>query len=43
MREPRALTALATLLDIDEDYAAEMVSTNPETILENRMDYEEEE
>jgi RNase P/RNase MRP subunit p30 len=33
MREPRALTALATLLDIDEDYAADMLSTIPEAIL----------
>ncbi len=33
MREPRALTALATLLDIDEDYAADMASTIPEAIL----------
>jgi ribonuclease P/MRP protein subunit RPP1 len=34
MREPKALTALATLLDIDEDYAVEMLSTIPEAILE---------
>jgi RNase P/RNase MRP subunit p30 len=34
MREPRALTALATLLDIDEDYAADMLSIIPESILE---------
>jgi RNase P/RNase MRP subunit p30 len=34
MREPRALTALASLLDIDEEYAADMLSTNPEAILE---------
>jgi RNase P/RNase MRP subunit p30 len=34
MREPRALIALATLLDIDEDYAADMLSTIPEAILE---------
>lgn len=33
MREPRALTALATLLDINEDYAIEMLSTIPESIL----------
>ena len=33
MREPKALTALATLLDIDEDYAADMLSTIPEAIL----------
>ncbi len=41
MREPRALTALATLLDIDEDYAADMLSTNPEAILERRRGQEE--
>jgi len=34
MREPRALTALASLLDVDEEYAADMLSTNPEAILE---------
>ncbi|MCX6649283.1 MAG: hypothetical protein NTV61_07840 [Candidatus Bathyarchaeota archaeon] len=34
MREPKALTALATLLDIDEDYAADMASSIPEAILE---------
>jgi RNase P/RNase MRP subunit p30 len=33
IREPRALTALATLLDIDEDYATDMLSTIPEAIL----------
>lgn len=37
MREPRALTALATLLDIDEDYAADMLSTIPEAILARRQ------
>ena len=34
MREPKALTALASLLDIDEEYAADMISTVPEAILE---------
>jgi RNase P/RNase MRP subunit p30 len=34
VREPRALTAHATLLDIDEDYASDMLSTIPEAILE---------
>ena len=34
MREPRALTALASLLDIDEEYAADMLSTVPQEILE---------
>ncbi len=34
MREPKALTALANLLDIDEDYATDMISTIPEAILE---------
>ncbi len=43
MREPRALTALATLLDIDEDYAADMLSTIPEAILaRNHAEHEEE-
>jgi RNase P/RNase MRP subunit p30 len=43
MREPRALTALSTLLDIDEDYAADMLSTIPEVILKrNRARHEEE-
>ncbi len=41
MREPRALIALATLLDIDEDYAADMLSTNPKAILERRQGQEE--
>ncbi len=43
MREPKALTALATLLDIDEDYAADMLSTIPETILERHKGSGEEE
>lgn len=34
MREPKALTALANLLDIDEDYATDMISTIPEAIIE---------
>jgi RNase P/RNase MRP subunit p30 len=34
MREPKALTALATLLDVDEEYAADMLSTTPLSILE---------
>jgi len=34
MRQPRALTALASLLDVDEEYAADMLSTNPAAILE---------
>lgn len=34
MREPRALSALASLLDIDEEYAVDMISTVPEAILE---------
>jgi RNase P/RNase MRP subunit p30 len=34
MREPRAFTALASLLDIDEEYAADMISVIPEAILE---------
>jgi RNase P/RNase MRP subunit p30 len=43
IREPRALTALASLLDIEEDYAADMISTIPETILRrNRVKIEEE-
>ena len=33
IREPRALTALASLLDIEEDNAADMISTIPEAIL----------
>ena len=38
IREPRALTALASLLDIEEDYAADMISTIPEAILKrNRV------
>ncbi len=43
MREPRALTALATLLDIEEEYAADMLSTIPEAILaRNHARHEEE-
>ncbi|MDP2899421.1 MAG: RNase P subunit p30 family protein [Candidatus Bathyarchaeota archaeon] len=38
MREPRALTALASLLDIDEEYASDMISTIPEAILERNRD-----
>jgi RNase P/RNase MRP subunit p30 len=42
VREPRALTALASLLDIEEDYAADMISTIPENILRrNRVRLEE--
>jgi RNase P/RNase MRP subunit p30 len=42
IREPRALTALASLLDIEEDYAADMISTIPEDILRrNRARLEE--
>ncbi len=44
MREPKALTALASLLDIDEEYALEMVSTIPAAILKrNRVRRGEEE
>ncbi|OGD57979.1 hypothetical protein A3K78_10070 [Candidatus Bathyarchaeota archaeon RBG_13_52_12] len=43
MREPRALTALASLLDIEEDCATDMISTIPEAILRrNRAKLEEE-
>jgi len=43
MREPRALTALATLLDVDEDYATDMLSTIPEAILaRSHVGHEEE-
>lgn len=43
MREPKALTALASLLDVDEDYAADMISTIPEAIIErNHAKVEEE-
>jgi RNase P/RNase MRP subunit p30 len=43
MREPKALTALANLLDIDEDYATDMISTIPEAIIErNHIKLEEE-
>ena len=34
MREPKALTALASLLDIDEKYALEMISTIPIKVLD---------
>jgi RNase P/RNase MRP subunit p30 len=34
MREPRALTALASLLDIEEEYAVDMISKVPDVILE---------
>jgi ribonuclease P/MRP protein subunit RPP1 len=34
MREPKALTALASLLDVDEEYAIDMISTIPEAIIE---------
>ncbi len=44
MREPKALTALASLLDIDEEYAIDMISTIPEAIIErNRAKLKEEE
>jgi ribonuclease P/MRP protein subunit RPP1 len=33
MREPKAIIALASLLDIDEDFAADMISIIPEAIL----------
>ena len=33
MREPKALTALASLLDIDEEYAMDMISIIPEAIV----------
>ncbi|MGD0804401.1 MAG: RNase P subunit p30 family protein [Candidatus Bathyarchaeia archaeon] len=33
MREPRALIALASLLDIDEEYAIDMISKIPEAII----------
>jgi RNase P/RNase MRP subunit p30 len=43
IREPKALTALASLLDIDEDYAIEMISTTPKAIIEkNRAKLKEE-
>jgi RNase P/RNase MRP subunit p30 len=42
MREPRALMALATLLDIDQDYAADMLSSNPEAILKKHRAKSEE-
>jgi RNase P/RNase MRP subunit p30 len=43
IREPRALIALASLLDIEEDYAADMISTIPEAVLRrNRVKLEEE-
>ena len=38
LREPKAITALAELFDIDEDRATEMVSKNPTRIIEkNRL------
>jgi ribonuclease P/MRP protein subunit RPP1 len=44
MREPKALTALASLLDIDEEYAIEMISRVPEAIIEkNHAKLKEEE
>jgi RNase P/RNase MRP subunit p30 len=44
MREPKALTALASLLDIDEEYALDMISTIPAMLLErNRIRRGEEE
>jgi RNase P/RNase MRP subunit p30 len=36
MREPKALIALATLLDIEESYATDMTSTIPEIILQRK-------
>ena len=42
MREPKALTALASLLDIEEEYAVDMISKVPEMILKrNRSKLEE--
>lgn len=43
IREPRALIALASLLDIEEDYAADMISTIPEVILRRNHEKLEEE
>jgi ribonuclease P/MRP protein subunit RPP1 len=34
MREPKALTALASLLDIEEEFAVDMISKVPDVILE---------
>jgi ribonuclease P/MRP protein subunit RPP1 len=43
IKEPKALTALASLVDIDEDSAIEMISTIPEAIIEkNRAKLKEE-
>jgi RNase P/RNase MRP subunit p30 len=37
LREPYGLTALLSLLDVDEDHALEMISTNPYTmVMRNR-------
>jgi RNase P/RNase MRP subunit p30 len=33
MREPKALAALASLFDIDEDYALNMISKTPAEML----------
>lgn len=43
MREPRALAALAGLLDVDESYATEMITTNPSALIERSMSHREDE
>ncbi len=41
MREPRALTALTGLLDVDESFAVEMITINPSKLIERSRERRE--